>query len=173
MPETTIYFDVDGVFNACSVEAPSEDETGWTTWNRKKINGYWIMWSPELVDEVNRLTALPGVTAKWLTTWAELAPEMIAPELEIIGANTWDVVASRKQVRYYMNDWWKFKPLQADVEATQADRFVWVDDDLFYNRTLVYPFLDSHGDRVLAISPKIEFGITRAHIEDIEKFISK
>lgn len=164
---TTIYLDVDGVLNAVARVNPSMTATGWDPhcWDTAPINGYPIRWNRELINALNELAGRDDVEFKWLTTWTNDAAKILAPEIGINGQD-WDVL-DRNELA--VRPWWKLEAIRADVESTQPDRFVWIDDDLsMESRALEW--LESRPNG-MGISPFMREGLTREHLKLISAFI--
>lgn len=180
-----VYLDVDGVFNALPFSSTDLNKTGWSeeSWNREKINGYWITWSSELVDAINKLSRHENVEVKWLTTWCHDAPALIAPGLNLETGADWPVVGERSNVydrppagfrrgADSYGYWWKATQIAKDVELTQPDKIVWVDDDLpIYFEDNVRSWAETMGDRLLTVASKSEYGIRTAEMDRIFEFI--
>jgi len=83
--KTTIYLDVDGVLNAVSKKSPTLTATGWGEWKTAPVNGWPILWAPELITALNELAAREDVTFKWLTTWTDDAAKVLSPAIGIEG----------------------------------------------------------------------------------------
>jgi hypothetical protein len=163
---STIYLDVDGVINAVSKNSPALKITGWQKWATKKISGWQILYSPELIDELNRLAELPSVTFKWLTTWEDEAANELSPATGLNGQE-WEVLHG-DQHAWHGRDWWKLQAIREDV-ASNNDRFIWVDDDISAEPEALN-WVKSEGGG-LVISPNTTHGLTRSHIEKISRFI--
>lgn len=182
----TVYFDVDGVFNAMPRKSTRLTDSGWSedSWESRVINDYLITWSSELVDEVNKLSRLENVEVKWLTTWCHEAPAYIAPELDIETGADWPVLGDRANVYEYgpasfrytsggYGYWWKAPQIIADVDRTEPDRVVWVDDHLplFYKDNVASWAWSMGDERLLTVAPVPELGISRAEMDSIFEFV--
>ena len=165
---TTIYLDVDGVLNAVSKRHPSLSATGWDKWETAPVNGWPILWSPELIAELNELAARDDVTFKWLTTWTDDAAKVLSPAIGIKGQE-WEVLHGDQHAWGGRRGWWKLEAIRADVEATNPDLFIWIDDDL----SMESEALEWVGDsaRRVAISPFMREGLTRENIATILELI--
>jgi hypothetical protein len=169
---TIIYFDVDGVFNALPwKDTDLVEETGWETWERVKVNGYWITYSPELVAAVNEIAARPDTDVRWLTTWCDDAPKLLAPALGIEGTE-WPVLGTKADVDHQNYQWWKFTLIR-EALLNNPEPVVWVDDDMLAAaRTTHGMFAWSEAQpQLLQICPWIGAGVTKRHIEEIVKFL--
>lgn len=167
-----VYIDVDGVLNALpsSGDVLTAASTGWDdgSWQREHINGYWIMWNLELIDELNAIQST-GVEFRWLTTWCELAPQLLAPVFKLADSDKWTVTQNvshydTHQYRMIANTWWKRHLLDKDLTEDPADRVAWLDDDHAYYQTQV-------PDNILAVAPDSRTGLTRHDIADIRDFL--
>lgn len=166
--QTTIYLDVDGVLNAVQKQNPSEAATGWNLWQTEPVNGWPILWAPELIDELNALAAREDVTFKWLTTWTYDAAKVLSPAIGINGEN-WDVLDG-DQHGWRGAYWWKLQSIQKDVLETMPDQFIWVDDDISAERVAIEWIAGR--DNGYAISPFTVEALTRDHLEEIKALIS-
>lgn len=167
-----VYIDVDGVLNALpsSWHTLDEEVVGWSdsAWQRKLIYGYWFNWNTELIDALNDIQAA-GVEFRWLTTWCELAPEYVAPELKLAGSESWTVTqgVKHRDIRQYYEIggvWWKHHLLDKDLAEDPADRVAWLDDDHAFYKTEV-------DDHILALAPDERVGLTLYDILDIKTFL--
>lgn len=180
-----VYFDVDGVFNAMPSRTTQLEGAGWSkdSWNREVINGYTINWSSELVDAVNKLARHENVEVKWLTTWCHEAPLFIAPGLNLETGADWPVVGERVNVYEYgpsyfvrtpgsYGYWWKAPQIIKDVELTDPEKVVWVDDHLsLFFADNVAPWARVMGDRLLTVAPTDYLGITKDEMDLIFEFV--
>ncbi len=169
MTQVDVYLDVDGVLNALH----SKPGWGWSeeSMRAEVINGFLIRWSTELVGRLNDLAALPHVQFHWLTTWLDLAPQMIAPPLGLKGAEEWPVLgaedhdAPRKMSDY---SWWKLHAARRHAEET-GHRVVWIDDDLY--DTSARQWATTLGDRIMLVQPDYNHGVTKPMMEKIEEWV--
>jgi len=169
MTNTIVYIDVDGVINSFN---ESRKLTGWEgEWKVEKIIGYRIHWYTDLVESINKLATMEGVTVKWLTTWQDKAVTELCDPLGIEGKH-WDVVY--KDDRDHMFDrrggWWKLRSIINDVAIHNPDKIVWIDDDFKYELQAIE--WAEHVGNVLPISPTMDFGMTREDFSDIIEYIS-
>ncbi|MBT2537222.1 HAD domain-containing protein [Arthrobacter sp. ISL-69] len=169
---TTIYLDVDGVLNAVNHKSPSLTAAGWDRWDHWKtapVNGWPILWAPALIEAFNELAARDDVTFKWLTTWEDDAAKVLSPAIGINGQD-WEVLHG-EQHSWRGSDWWKLQAIRADVETTNPERFVWIDDDLSAERVA----LEWLGTRPegLGVSPSVGQGLTRTSFDTITDFINQ
>jgi hypothetical protein len=188
MTTRRIYLDVDGVLNAVRARFPSETESGWSedSWRLQEINGFPIRWSTELVDELNTLVA-DGAEIRWLTTWCELAGEMIAPALGLKGGEDWlltDGVTTdlRMMADFGRRGWWKLDAFERDAAdlVENGGKAVWLDDDHAHERINSYDGLRSRlvedlgrGGQLLLFAPFTDTGLTRKDLESIRAFFEE
>ena len=165
--KTTIYLDVDGVLNAVSKRTPSLKITGWENWKTKPVNGWPILYSPDMVALINDLAAREEVTFKWLTTWEDDAAKVLSPAIGINGQE-WEVLHGDQHAWGGERGWWKLDAIRADVEATDAERVAWIDDDIKAEPAAI-EWINSRDD-VLGISPRTSHGIDREDLERIERY---
>lgn len=166
--QTTIYLDVDGVLNAVQKRYPSEASTGWKLWETKPVNGWPILWAPELIDELNTLAAHSDVTFKWLTTWTHDAAKTLSPAIGINGQE-WEVLDG-EQHGWRGADWWKLQAIQKDVLSTTPDQFIWIDDDISAERVAI-EWVNGR-DNGYAISPFTVEALTRDHLNEIKVLVA-
>ncbi|UYL86634.1 phosphatase [Arthrobacter phage RadFad] len=166
--KTTIYLDVDGVLNAVSKRTPKLNITGWEMWQTKPVNGWPILFSPEMIAALNEMADDPDVTFKWLTTWTDDAAKVLSPAIGINGQK-WPVLHG-EQHGWRGRDWWKLKAIREDVEASDGGRFVWIDDDISAESEAI-DWIKSRDD-VLALSPFTVQGLTRNDLDAAKAFIA-
>lgn len=159
-----IYWDVDGCINAFSAKPPKQNTFWKGEWDSAKIEGLPILWSKELVAEINKLDEREDVNSIWLTDWMEMAPNLLVPETGIKGAD-WKVLTG--DVHDY--PWWKLAALQSSIEETQPDKIVWIDDNLKYSKE-VRVWLEEN-PQVHTVIPQSNHGVTKKQISGIIEFI--
>lgn len=164
---TTVYLDVDGVLNAVSKRTPSLKISGWDAWETKPVNGWPILYSPDMIVAINELAARADVTFKWLTTWEDDAAKVLSPAIGINGQE-WEVLHG-DQHAWHGKDWWKLQAIRADVESS-AGKFIWIDDDISAEGAAI-AWVQSRED-VLALSPATSKALTRDDLDTAELFIS-
>jgi len=175
--KTRIYIDVDGVLNAFHPRSKSPEEiaeaSGWSSWKSKRVNGYVITWSEELVDELNALAARDDIEFVWLTTWRDEARTQISPALLLDGHN-WRFLTDGGEATGALwgkpnGPWWKLEVVREDVIRDPVDNIVWIDDDL-----PLYPeALEWASERgVVAVAPSQFYGLTREDLDDILKVVN-
>lgn len=158
-----LLLDVDGVLNAVPFDSRSR-RNPWPDYQRSRVNGFTIWWSPSMVA---RLVALSErVEVLWLTTWEDLAPLHIAPAL---GLPAWDL-AGRDPNVHEVTGWWKFD-VARDLYERDLRPFIWIDDDFAFWRP-ANEWMEGLPRGVgVAIAPTSEYGITPTHLDLIEAFL--
>jgi hypothetical protein len=167
--KTTIYLDVDGVLNAVSKRTPSLKISGWDNWKTKPVNGWPILFSPDMIDALNELAGSPDVTFKWLTTWTDDAAKVLSPAIGINGQN-WEVLDGDQHAWGGKRGWWKLDAIRDTSAPTDGHRHVWIDDDISAEVEAI-SWVQSRDD-VLAISPSTMQGLTRDDLAQIKAFIA-
>lgn len=168
--KTIVYIDFDGVINAIN-HMPPIGQSGWYgEWSRENVNGYQLIWSHDFVEELRKLSARPDVTIKWLTTWTHDAVTMLAPAIGV-GAD-WEVLGSDESAFDDFTSWWKLEELVADVTLHKPDRFVWIDDDIPFEKN-VHPSLQHLPGEHYILPPKTSIGCTRDEFGYILNFINR
>lgn len=170
MTQTRIYLDVDGVLNALSKTNLAET-SGWPeeSWSSKKIRGYIIRWSSELVGALNTIDERDDVEFIWLTTWGLWAKDHISPGIGINGSE-WRYLTDGVQessIHGFSRTWWKLIAIQEDVEEFDGT-ILWIDDDFSY-----YPDAMEWAVRkgVNVIQPHWSSGLTEGHVELINSLL--
>lgn len=153
------FLDVDGVLNAITKTAPKDSwdsyqaigvEAGGRTWP--------ILYSPGLVAVINRMVERSLVEVRWLTTWEAHAPARLAPA---IGLQVGDVLAGERRPQKFSDySWWKLPLLAAQMETHAGPLAIWTDDDLDMYAPSAASYINHLEDRLLAISPQIDVGLT-------------
>lgn len=169
---TTIYLDVDGVLNAVTHKSPSLTKLGWgrwDSWQTAPVNGWPILWAPDLIAALNELADREDVTIKWLTTWTDDAAKVLSPAIGINGQD-WPVLHGDLH-GWRGRTWWKLEAIRADVEATSPDKFIWIDDDLSMEREAI-EWLDGQAAG-LGISPFMSEGLTADNLTQITNYINQ
>ncbi len=160
-----IYWDVDGCINAFSDKPPRQNTFWKGEWDSAKVDGLPILWSKELVDEINKLDERPDVRSIWLTDWMGAATEHLAPAIGLKAAD-WKVLTG--DVHAY--PWWKLEAIQASIEEGKPDRVVWIDDNLKYSKE-VREWLKEN-PQIHTVIPQSNHGVTKKQISGIIEFIN-
>lgn len=164
-----IYWDVDGNINALSKGSPRQNTQWFGNWNLEKVEGFPILWSAELIEEIKVLDSREDVANIWLTTWEHLAPKSLAPVIGV--GHDWPVLAATDELAHQdINNWWKFALIQEHIAETNPDKIIWLDDDLQYVRDAVE--WSTSQNNLLAISPNPNFGLRKKDISAIMDFIN-
>lgn len=166
-----IYLDIDGVLNAMSHKPPKMNTQWYGEWREEKIMGYTILWSVELVERLNALAERPDVQVKWLTTWRQDAAQTFSAPVGINGQE-WFFFDDHDREMGNLEEWWKFRHFRKDFEDGVAEKYVWIDDDLMWEKHSREWMENISTDLLLPISPNSNHGITRKQMELIESFLS-
>ncbi|WP_457971500.1 HAD domain-containing protein [Arthrobacter sp. D1-17] len=162
-PRVSLYLDVDGV--VCPFGAA--DNTPWgSAWSYAFAGMLEVAYAPELVEALNGLAQVPGLRCVWLTSWENLAPQVLCPASGIHGTG-WPVLTAAGAGSG--RDWWKLEALQADLEASGTERIIWADDQLAFERQ-AQAWARIIGGRALLISPDPRRGLTPLDLEAIRAF---
>lgn len=154
-----IYLDVDGVINACSTEPE-----GWKEFKSFKALGFKITYSPVVCEALAHYAQLPGIDMKWLTTWDYNANKQIG---EVVGIPSLDVAA---KCDFGASNWWKWDAVKAAYEEDGLP-FIWIDDDLKYEKSAV-AWLYSIDSRLrLGLSPDTSHGLQIHDFKVIDNFL--
>jgi hypothetical protein len=168
----TWFLDVDGVINALS-KIQQRHFNEFPTWEQKQVNGFTIRYSPEVVDFINRMSE--RVDIKWNTTWHHQAVDLLSP---VLGLKPFEVAQAEGMAspgdyinHQAHNRWWKMNSVLEHIESGGLD-FIWTDDHLTQTvRHHVRRQADFEGLESCMIIPDGEMGLTRGHLERIEKFV--
>ena len=168
-PPPVLLLDVDGVLNAVRRDIPHG-------WQRGTFNGYWVLWDPTVTARLRALHEWGRVELQWLTTWAELADELLADPLGLPrGLRT----HSREGVlptgfggeRRGIPGWWKLAAARAVADAEPGRRIVWIDDDLADQAADTRGWLAAN-ERVLVVSPDFTIGLTHEELDRVEAWLA-
>lgn len=152
--------DVDGVLNATR---PGWSAAPKTAMAYDKGIGWRLRWAPALLDRVRLVIASGLVDVRWCTTWCNAADQLERlfrfPELPR---------ALSPEDLFIDKDRAKLDAALSVVDAGQ--RLIWTDDDVIPVAGPERAKLIDAG--ALLIAPKSRYGLTRAHIDEIEVFIT-
>lgn len=171
---TRIYLDVDGVLNAVHKNFPT---FGWENWDRVRVNGYVITYSPDMVAALNEIADIDGVEFVWLTTWQENAKTLIAPAIKLNGQE-WDVALNPDMDAHgfanhnIFGPWWKKNTLKNHVYNNPVDRIIWIDDDIAHAEG-ADDWFHAFDQDTLAIAPFTVAGLTPDDICAMIDFINE
>lgn len=173
MTHTTIYVDFDGVFNVIN-HMPPTAKSGWGgVWHKRRVDGYEILWSQELVNFFLELDARDDVTIKVLSTWTTDWTAMLAPELGV-GLH-WPIIGADTPTETFedFKNWWKLEALQKELaENPPPGKVVWIDDDFIYEPKAVMALSNYSQFDSVAVTPDLRLGLTREQAEGILRFIN-
>lgn len=167
--------DVDGPLNPCPFSPErSKDWIFEPEFVSTKASGrYRLNLSRQMANAISDL----GCRIMWLTTWGRHAHANMGLHFDWISH---PVLAERPEPEYTgMYGWsavedfmWKPSAMQK-LLSNPGQKVVWIDDDIEWFLSEVNKkgiVLDPH-NRLLAICPESDIGITRAHIEQIKEFL--
>ena len=165
MGSVTLYLDVDGVL--CPFGPAGT--TGWgSEWCHADAGLLPVAYARELVAGLNTLAAVPDVTCAWLTSWEDMAAEYLCPAIGLDGSRWPCLTAEGSNAG---EGWWKLAALQADVERSNPERIVWIDDQLQFEAE-AQAWARFLGARILLVSPDPRRGISPAELASVSSFLS-
>jgi len=162
----TLYLDVDGVI--CPF-GPSGRSPWGSAWRQADAGLLPVAFARELVDGLNVLAGDPGVRCVWLTSWEDMAADVLSPALGLNGAG-WPCLAAEGGGTG--EGWWKLEALQADIEAHAPVRIAWVDDQLRYEEQ-ARQWARFLGRRILMVSPDPRRGVSPAELATVSAFLTR
>ena len=160
----TLYLDVDGVI--CPFGPVGRSEWG-SEWRRANAGLLQVAYAQELVDGLNDLAGAAHVRCVWLTSWEDLAAEFLCPAIGL-GGGRWPCLTS--DGGNSGEGWWKLSALQADLEQSNPERIVWIDDQLRFERE-AQQWARFLGAGILLVSPDPRLGISPAELESVSSFL--
>lgn len=140
------------------------------------VQSFRILWSKELVVELNRILSKPDVELVISSTWQELALSDFLPAVGIHAREDTTVLfnKSRDATGYTMflrkqPYWWKLDNVEKFAqELPDGDEVMWIDDDIvFYPEAIKY--LDDN-KTVEYICPKTFLGLTKKNISLLDEW---
>lgn len=184
--------DVDGVINAVGRIAPKPvdhpGETLWADWEETIAVADGVPWpirySPSLIEAITTLHNSGAVEVRWLTTWGhhangDLRTALGLPEFTVeatkevaqklsrgVAGSHGEAVAS-----FPREIWWKFLAVQRFVADNPGRRFIWTDDDLYYEDDAVLWVKDNVPTQPLLISPNVRTGLLPRHLDQVERYL--
>lgn len=177
MTDTTpIWFmDVDGVVNFFPRGTPPDgtkfgEATPFLSDDDFAAPTFPITWLPSITRRIMDMHDRGIVNVKWLTTWGYGANYGLH---ELIGFHRLEVVADPEHEPYRglsFQNWWKALAVRNYLDMHSPSKIVWTDDDILYHRGS----LSDISSRVpsMMISPQEHRGLTHAHLDKIEEFLT-
>lgn len=162
-----IYQDIDGVLSPFSSGAPRTNTLWKGEWREEHIAGFHMLWSVELIDALRELDNREDVNFIWLTSWEDMAVEFFSPVVGI-GAD-WPVLASNDS-QDDLTKWWKLREIRKHIATTAPEKAIWLDDDIEWD-VGGKEFVKEQGDRLLAINPNRNHGLSKKHVQRMLDFI--
>ena len=132
-----------------------------------------ITWSTCVVDGLRLIEQTPGVEMVWCTTWKHRAPTLLSPVIGLGAEWEYKDELITDAPRWF--DWWK--ATRAFEALVDADRVVWIDDDIASWISMLKQFgrddewdwtLDEH---ICCISPRTSHALTPDDLDVIERFL--
>lgn len=164
MGRATLYLDVDGVI--CPF-GPAGTSAWGSEWCHADAGLLPVAYAQELVDGLNSLAVAPDVTCIWLTSWEEMAAQYLCPAIGLEGGRWPCLTADGGNTG---EGWWKLAALQEDLERSSAERIVWIDDQLRFERE-AQDWARFLGARILLVSPHPRLGISPAELASVNSFL--
>ena len=164
----TIYLDLDGVINALSRKPPRQNTQWLGEWKQETIEGYPILWSVELVENLNTLAEREDVQFVFLTTWRELASTSFGPQVGL-KCGDWEFIDESDDKLMDTQRWWKLDRIAEHIEKTKPEKVVWIDDDLAWDAK-AHLWLSKQSN-VIGISPMRVHGLAKKHLWMITNFL--
>ena len=160
-----LLLNVDGVLNAVTVDPPAGS---WTRWERSVVDGWPILWSPDLTERLLALHETGAVELRWLTTWWDKIGVLPFPSGLLV------CPVANDEDDYLRSDlgpevWWKH-PVARRIVEREGRRVVWCDDDLGFDRD-ARDWVASEDGRVLGVCPATVPGLTPEHLDRIERWV--
>ncbi|WP_066284967.1 HAD domain-containing protein [Arthrobacter sp. B6] len=165
MRNVTLYVDVDGVI--CPFGPAGRSEWG-SEWRRAEAGLLPVAYAQELVDGLNSLAAQPDVRFIWLTSWEEMAAQYLCPAIGLNGSRWPHLAADGGNTGA---GWWKLAALQADLERSNPERIVWIDDQLRFEQE-AQAWARFLGARILLVSPDPRLGISPGELAAVHSFLT-
>lgn len=117
-----------------------------------------MRWAPKLVRRIGELAQSGAVDVRWATTWCPYADQLEKlwglPEL----SRAWSNGLYGYEVK--------------DAKRSAAENVLWTGRPLIWTDDTEAHKIPS-GDRALCIKPNATYGLTPAHLSEIEEFIDK
>jgi hypothetical protein len=175
MPKPLWFVDVDGVINALVDYVAKHHLNHYSDWETIDVNGYPIVFSPTLIDSINRLSGYIDIV--FLSTWAESAVTDLAPALGLNIKSFLRPDGSNSSFEYQGNDaakrWWKLNGILKHINNDHRP-FIWTDDDMHNDiQRAIFGRAAFEGVDNLLIAPNSKIGLTNQHIEMITTFTSR
>lgn len=133
-------------------------------------------YDPSVIEAIKRWAAMAAVEVHWLTTWGQLAPDLLAPQ---IGLPALPLFAERTPIDEYRNIPWKRRAVQGYVEefllAGSPARLVWIDDFDASGADKRLREMRNPGLLVdsLVVQPASHLGLTSELIRQVDAFLAK
>lgn len=171
--------DIDGVLALWDEDQPALEHWPTDSWQRanlqdlhRQLHGeFW--WSTAMIAKLREVTRLPGVEARWCTTWLEHAPSIFG-YLSGLGDDwVWEPGVSTRPDQD--QSWWKAERVRAALERGQ--RVVWIDDEIDERLREVQQQASDEdhswmtGPNLLKVCPSSARGLAPADLNAIRAFL--
>lgn len=138
---------------------------------------YEIVWSSELVEDVNTLAADDSVQVMWLTTWRKYSLN-VAEDMGF-SFNRPPVYLPWGPTEFSSDHFKKltaFIKYFADFSKNDGMKTVWIDDVVLKDSELVYEKVAAHSamtsDDLLLVAPDEKYGVSRDEMNDVRNFLN-
>ena len=160
-----LLLDFDGVLNA--LRYSDSDPVGWGDYERELLHldgfGFVVCFSPSLVGVINRWER-ELVDVVWLTTWFGSTSDFSK-----LGFDEFLAIGPVEGSGVDFGEW-KAEVGVNFIEASDYEKVVWVDDDVFVNR--VDQFAEVLGKEFLRVNPVDSVGLSPSEVCLIDKFLA-
>jgi hypothetical protein len=172
------FLDIDGVINVLpsnrnNIKQPHHRI--WDTWENISIEGFPIIYSPELIEGINQLSDIVNIV--WLTTWRNKAVSLFAPAVGLKNFPVRDSFGSHIVrsgfLRTTQERWWKLNAVTEDID-THARPIVWT-DDLITTKNIgnfVKKYALTKNVPIKTITPFGSLGLEPYHLKNIRSFVT-
>jgi hypothetical protein len=161
MQRTVLFLDVDGVLSPFSRAVPD----WFTDWEEPPEFGFYAPVSLQMAERILSWR----VEIVWLTTWQNLANELIVP---IFGWEPKETLV-RKGFSKTCTGWWKLDAAMGWFNDNPVDRLIWLDDDLEEEFHNVTTHLEIPSEQRLLISPDRNTGLSPDDLQGIEDWLEE
>lgn len=170
------FLDIDGVINVIPSNRNNVKQPHykiWKKWESIFIEGFPIIYSPELIDGINQISHIVDIV--WLTTWREKAVSLFAPAVGLNDFPAQDSSGSHIVRSGHLltpqERWWKLNAVMEDV-STYRRPVIWT-DDLITTKN-IGNFIKKHAKiydvPMKTITPYGSLGLEPHHLNSIKSF---
>lgn len=164
-PTRAVVIDVDGVVSAVH---PSE-----STWGDEVVGGNVfgpVRVSPTLCERLDGLARLSDVRCWWLTSWSV----GMRARMKTFPGRDWPVIVEQSDMPAGGVLWWKLAAVEQWLDShPEIEHLAWCDDHLRGGRpSAVRRRVAGYVSPPLLITPRIDVGLTPAHMDRLENWAS-